>query len=246
MHYFPVALPLLIVFAALLVVAVALIELYVLHYAYRRMGMHPRYFMLFLLLSLVGSWVNVPVARLPDEHVVTRTVVDLFGVPYVLPVVHDWPGTLVAINVGGAIVPAALSLYLVARNRLWLRSIAAIAVVAIAVHLLARPVPGVGIVVPTLAPPLVAAAAAMVFAWRRAPPLAYVAGSMGTLLGADVANLGRIQGLGAPIASIGGAGTYDGIFLTGILAVLLSPIGSAGAPERPFISAQHPHESGDG
>jgi len=35
-------------------------------------------------------------------------------------------------------------------------------------------------------------------------------------------NLGRIQGLGAPIVSIGGAGTFDGIFLSGIIAVLLS------------------------
>jgi Protein of unknown function (DUF1614) len=47
------------------------------------------------------------------------------------------------------------------------------------------------------------------------------------LIGADLLNLGAIQGLGAPIASIGGAGTFDGIFLTAILAVLiagLSPI----------------------
>jgi hypothetical protein len=33
-----------------------------------------------------------------------------------------------------------------------------------------------------------------------------------------------VQGLGAPIASIGGAGTFDGIFLTGILAVLIASI----------------------
>jgi uncharacterized membrane protein len=31
-----------------------------------------------------------------------------------------------------------------------------------------------------------------------------------------------VHGLGAPVASIGGAGTFDGIFLTGILAVLLA------------------------
>jgi hypothetical protein len=30
------------------------------------------------------------------------------------------------------------------------------------------------------------------------------------------------QGLGAPVASIGGAGTFDGIFLTAILAVLIA------------------------
>ena len=40
--------------------------------------------------------------------------------------------------------------------------------------------------------------------------------------GADLLNLDKIQGLGAPIASIGGAGTFDGVFLTGILAALLA------------------------
>jgi uncharacterized membrane protein len=56
--------------------------------------------------------------------------------------------------------------------------------------------------------------------------IAYIAGSLGTLIGADLLNLGKISGLGAPVASIGGAGTFDGIFLTGILAVLLASIGS--------------------
>ena len=89
---------------------------------------------------------------------------------------------------------------------------------------MAQPIRGVGISVPMFIPPLVAAVSAMVLSWRQAPPLAYIAGSMGTLIGADLLNLGKIQGLGAPIASIGGAGTYDGIFLTGIIAVLLSPV----------------------
>ena len=40
--------------------------------------------------------------------------------------------------------------------------------------------------------------------------------------------VGKLQGLGAPVASIGGAGTFDGIFLTGILAVLLTGLMSPG------------------
>jgi uncharacterized membrane protein len=68
----------------------------------------------------------------------------------------------------------------------------------------------------------VAAAVGLLLAFRRAPPVAYVAGSMGTLLGADVWNLGRIAELGAPVVSIGGAGTFDGVFLTGIIAGLLA------------------------
>jgi uncharacterized membrane protein len=50
---------------------------------------------------------------------------------------------------------------------------------------------------------------------------AYVGGVLGTLIGADLLNLGKIRNLGAPIASIGGAGTFDGIFLSGFIALLL-------------------------
>ena len=47
---------------------------------------------------------------------------------------------------------------------------------------------------------------------------------LGTLIGADLLNLGSIRGLGAPVASIGGAGTFDGIFLIGIVAVLIASL----------------------
>jgi uncharacterized membrane protein len=75
---------------------------------------------------------------------------------------------------------------------------------------------------PTFVAPVTAAVAATFLAPAAAPAVAYVGGTLGTLLGADVLNLGRIRGIGAPIASIGGAGTFDGIFLTGVLAVLLA------------------------
>lgn len=71
-------------------------------------------------------------------------------------------------------------------------------------------------------PPLAAAGTALLISRRAAPPLAYIAGSLGTLIGGDLLNINRLQGLGAPIASIGGAGTFDGIFLAGIIAVLLA------------------------
>ena len=74
--------------------------------------------------------------------------------------------------------------------------------------------------------PAVLATAVLAFLLSReyAAPLAYIGGSMGTLIGADLSNLDKIGGLGAPVASIGGAGTFDGIFLTGILAVLLASL----------------------
>ena len=100
----------------------------------------------------------------------------------------------------------------------------ATAFVAVVLHWLAHPVPGIGIAVPVFLPALVTAIVALLLSRENAAPLAYIAGSMGTLIGADLTNLDKIRGLGAPVASIGGAGTFDGIFLTGILAVLLASI----------------------
>jgi uncharacterized membrane protein len=229
-HYFPLAWPFILILVVALVIVIALIEFRLLKYAYERMGIPGRYVTAILLFSLLGSYVNLPVYQLPGEEMVSPKVVEVLGVQYVVPEVEKEPGTIVAVNVGGALIPVLLSIYLVIRNRLFLRGAIAVVVVAAVVHFLARPVKGVGITVPTFVPPLVAAATAMILAWRQAPPLAYIGGSLGTLIGADLLNLDKIQGLGAPVASIGGAGTFDAVFLTGILAVLLSPV--AGPPRE--------------
>ena len=144
--------------------------------------------------------------------------------PYAIPLVAEWPGTVIAINLGGAVIPIILSIYLLGKNRLFLKGLVATAIAAVIIHHLAYPVPGVGIAVPVLLPAVVALVLALIFSWRQAPALSYVVGTMGTLIGGDLTNLGNIQGLGAPVASIGGAGTFDGIFLTGILAVLLTSL----------------------
>jgi uncharacterized membrane protein len=110
------------------------------------------------------------------------------------------------------------------------RAAIAIVVIAVIIHTMATPVRGVGIAVPVFAPVVATAILAFLLSREYAAPLAYIGGSMGTLFGADLWNLDKISGLGAPVASIGGAGTFDGIFLTGILAVLLAGIAS---PSRP-------------
>ena len=92
--------------------------------------------------------------------------------------------------------------------------------------------PGLGIAVPVFVPALVTAVVAFLLSREYAPPLAYISGSLGTLIGADLTNLDKVAGLGAPVASIGGAGTFDGIFLTGIVAVLLASVVSPHAARR--------------
>jgi uncharacterized membrane protein len=222
LHYFPLAWPFLLALLAIVVLVVVALEIGLLGYAYEKIGVDSRHVSALLLLTLLGSYVNIPVGLLPQKQLVAEREVSVFGVRRMVPVVEEWPGTVVAVNVGGAVVPTLLSLYLVVKNVMLIRAVLGVAIVAAVVHLLARPVRGIGIAVPGLLPPFVAAVVALALSTRSAPALAYVAGSLGTLIGADLLNLGRIQGLGAPVVSIGGAGTFDGIFLTGIIAVLLA------------------------
>ena len=82
--------------------------------------------------------------------------------------------------------------------------------------------PGIGIGMPMLIAPLAAALIATILDPQQRAPLAYISGTLGVLIGADLLRLKDIRKLGAPIASIGGAGTFDGVFVTGLLAVLLA------------------------
>jgi len=222
MHYIPLAWPFFFLLLLLFGIVVALLEIGILEYAYESMGVNRRYMFLLLVGSLLGSYVNIPVAELPAEHVYREGIVNFFGMRYMIPSILTEPRTIIAVNLGGAVIPTLLSFYLILKNRLYWSSAVAIAVVAVAVHLMAHPVPGIGIAEPTFMPFLITVAIVLVLSRKNAAPLAYIAGSLGTLIGADLMNLGRIRGLGAPVASIGGAGTFDGIFLTGILSVLLA------------------------
>ena len=227
LHFFPLALPFVLGLFLLVGLLIALIEVGLLEYAYTKIGVDRHYVFAVLLLSLFGSYVNIPVAHLPGEHlpgeqVITGHVITYFGMRYVVPTVQEWPGTVIAVNLGGAVMPVLLSLYLLVKHRLYVSGLIGVVIIAAVVHGMATPVRGVGIAVPIFIPPLVATATAWALQRHAAPPLAYIAGSLGTLIGADLLNLGKVQGLGAPVASIGGAGTFDGIFVTGILAVLLA------------------------
>jgi uncharacterized membrane protein len=222
MHYIPLAWPFFFVLLLLFGIVFVLIEIGILEYAYESMGVNQRYMFLLLVASLFGSYVNIPVWELPAERVYTEGIVGYFGMQYVIPHMLTKSKTIIAVNLGGAVIPAVLSFYLILKNRLYWSSAIAIAVVAGFVHLMARPIPGVGIAEPTFMPFLFTVGIVLVVSRKNAAPLAYIAGSLGTLIGADLMNLGRIRGLGAPVASIGGAGTFDGIFLTGILGVLLA------------------------
>jgi len=219
-----ISLPLLLLlFVVLLGALILLVELRVLAYAYRKIGVRPRYVFVLMLLSLLGSGVDIPLYRVavaggrPAGEVSTSGRIHAAAQGPVRA-----RTTVIAVNVGGALVPTLLSIFVFLRSAMPVRMLVGVAVVAALVNGMAHIVPGVGIAVPMIVPPLAAAAVALVLAFRQAPPLAYVAGSMGTLIGADLLNLDKIAELGAPVVSIGGAGTFDGVFLTGIIAGLIA------------------------
>jgi len=220
---FPLALPLLLgLFVLLLIVMVLVVELRILRYAYRKIGVPPRWMFVVMLVSLLGSQINIPLFAMRVAPVTAPAETTVYGRTYLAPPVEQRGATVVAINVGGALVPLLLSLYLFLRLNMRGRMLLGTAIVAVIVHALATIVPGVGIAVPMFLPPIAAALVSLALARRQAPPLAYVAGSMGALIGADLLNLPRIAQIGAPVVSIGGAGTFDGVFLTGIIAGLLA------------------------
>jgi uncharacterized membrane protein len=219
-QYFPVSLPFLLILAALLAMMGVLVALRLLRYASESMQVSEPALILILGLSLLGSYINIPVAHLPAHRILSADQIDFFGITYVIPVLREARGTIIAVNVGGAVIPVVLSLYLLVRHRLYVLAAIATTCVAIVTHWLAHPVPGFGIALPIFVPASVTAIIALALTRRRAAPLAYISGSCGVLIGADLMNLGAVPALGAPIASIGGAGTFDGIYLTGLLALL--------------------------
>jgi uncharacterized membrane protein len=195
--------------------------------AFINLGLSPGVVFWLLLLTLLGSLVNIPLVTVKGPETTAGQVISYFGMQVRLPGGRTPQHTTLAVNVGGALIPAALSLYLFMRitDKIGISwgLLIVLGLVTMVMHRLARPVQELGIAVPGLVPPLVAALGA----WLLCPaafraPCAYIASTMGTLIGADLLNLQEITQMGASVASIGGAGTFDAIFLGGIIAVLLS------------------------
>lgn len=195
--------------------------------AFERIGFNSIEYLLILWGTLLGSMINVPVGEVKSsEPRVAIQEVRVFGLYYRVPsVVYKQAITVIAVNVGGAVIPILVSVYLlVGHSSLLPAAILGTVVVAVMVHLMARKVRGVGIVTPSFLPPIVAAVVSYLLVPGSPAVVAYVSGTLGTLIGADITNLRGIGKLGSSMASIGGAGTFDGVFLTGLVAVLLVPL----------------------
>lgn len=210
----------------LLGVLFAVLQVGVLSFVFARIGVPAETAFMLLLFSLLGSYINIPLKRMHSDLIEPGRIISFYGWKFEVPGALRHKESILAVNLGGAIVPSLVSAYLIVTNLDIILSIGlAVGIVTFIVFRLARPLKGVGIVIPTFIPPIAAAVTALLISQPDAPLIAYVSGTMGTLIGADLLNLKKIAGLGAPVASIGGAGTFDGVFLTGIIAVLLTSFG---------------------
>lgn len=223
MFYPPFLLFFIFIFVLLLFFVFALVQYGLFTVAFARLGIAPEYLFSLLFLCIVGSMVNIPIRRIALEgEAEMQEIVKFYGLRFRPPPWSRPREMVLAVNVGGAIIPSCISIYLLIHAQNPIRMLLAMIVVTLVTYRLSKPVPGMGIAVPMLIPPVVAALAALLFNSEWAPPTAYFAGTLGTLIGADLLHLDQLKQLQAPVASIGGAGTFDGIFLTGILAVLLA------------------------
>ena len=214
-----------IIFFFLLAFFFVLLEIHVINYAFVALGLPPEMAFTALLVSLIGSYINIPITRVASGQPHQAEVVRSFGIRYRVPTRYVTDSTIVAVNVGGAIVPVFISIYLLMQMpSIFVPALIGVAIVTVIVHRFAIPVPGMGIATPMLIPPIVAAACGYFLgsSEHHRDAVAFISGVVGTLIGADLLNLRKLRDLGAPVASIGGAGTFDGIFLTGIVAVLLA------------------------
>jgi uncharacterized membrane protein len=212
--------PQFIIFGILLVIVIVLIQIQVFSLVLSRLGLSPSSASLLLVITLLGSAVNLPLFKISssfqydEQNPLHHTV---------FPYQFREGYTIIAMNVGGALIPLAFSSYLTISTGInLLVVILATSIVSTISYLFSRPIANMGIGMPLFIAPISAAFTAMILSKENAPALAYICGSIGVVIGADLLRIKDIRQLNTPIASIGGAGTFDGIFMTGIIAVLLT------------------------
>ncbi|MBX3438541.1 MAG: DUF1614 domain-containing protein [Planctomycetaceae bacterium] len=218
--------------AMLLICLMPLIMFDVMQTALARLHLSPMAAGWLVVGIFLGSVVNIPLYRFTREDPQPEVTLGPLGYLTLGPQTRGLRmETVVAINLGGCIIPCLIGLrqfsYLwpVGAPVLWPLAGVCAANIA-ACYLVARPVAGVGIMMPGLISPLVAVLAARLLC----PPevvehrvaIAYLGGILGPVVGADLLHLKDILKVPVGVLSIGGAGTFDGIVLSGILAALLA------------------------
>jgi uncharacterized membrane protein len=209
---------LVLLFVFLLIFLIFFIQFEVVKIALTKLGLPPLIAILILIISIIGSSINIPIHSKEVHTHIKQVQPFSFFAPWKTPPIEE--KQIIAVNVGGCIIPLLLCLYVLRKAPVW-PTIFATAISVIACNKLARVVPGMGVVLPAFIPPIISVILAFMFSFKNRVPVAFISGVLGVLIGADLLNiphLGNYPG----IMSIGGAGVYDGIFLVGIISAFLS------------------------
>jgi uncharacterized membrane protein len=136
---------------------------------------------------------------------------------------------IIGVNIAGAVIPIILSLRMLEQGRApAMESLLGIVIVTYIAYSLSEVIPERGVLLYSYHIPTIAASLTGILAarkkWNRAGPAAYVSGSIGILLGADILHMQEVFNLQLQrtiFAVIGGAGVFDAIFIVGMLAVVI-------------------------
>ena len=196
--------------------------------ALQQLGMTRSFGALLVLAIFAGSLFNIPVRRKSRAEVLAYRPFDFYGIDRLAPrLLGERSQQVIALNVGGCVIPLLIVMYQLMRlgssdAAVFPALLLACALNTAACYLMARPVAGLGILLPIFVPGCLAALLALFLAPAHAPGVALCAGVLGPLIGADLLHLRDLGRRGAGLLSIGGAGTFDGIVVSGFLAVMLS------------------------
>ena len=158
---------------------------------------------------------------IPRHLVIPALVAILVGGVFNIPIWHSG-STTVSVNVGGAIIPLLISFYLLCKAPL-LKTALAVAVVATVSSFLAKvDAQGISLHLGFLILPFTAVSVALILTGRNAPQVAFIAGTIGAIIGVDLVHVRELIHLGAAGMSMGGRGVFDGIFTTGIISAVLA------------------------
>jgi uncharacterized membrane protein len=192
-----------------LIVVTVLIYLGLAQRALDRMRLSDRGALLVIGAIILGSFVNIPIPFLPYQT---------------------------SINLGGAIVPVVLAIYLLVKagtTREWSRALLGALLTAVVVYIIGslintgtrvEPAGRYAIIDAIYLYPL--AGGIVAYLLGRSRRAAFIAATLGVLL-VDVFHYIWLLGQSAPanyVVSIGGAGAFDTIVLAGIVAILLAEI----------------------
>lgn len=212
----------LMLFLFILAFLLAFVQLGILTIAFNKLGVSPGGAYMLLFCSLFGSLINLPLFTVRALGPTQQVPTNMWRLLRMNHLVFEGK-TTIAVNVGGCLIPLVFSLYLLANTEIGIiHVILGVSLVSVVCYLASRPIQGLGIGMPIFIAPFCAALVALLIDPEHSAPLAYIAGTLGVIIGADLFRLKDIRNMGTPIASIGGAGTFDGIFITGIVAVLLA------------------------